>query len=159
MKLSSTSQKIKFSIKDFFSKCDQTRSFLRIWSHLLKKSFVENFIFCVVKISSCKPLTHFLRPDIFRGYNRTVAGNAEAVVRKCSVKNVLLKISQNSQENTCARFSFFFRPATLLKKEALPQVFPCEFCEIFKNTFFYRTSPVTTSWNDVLLLFRNVIIV
>ena len=39
-----TVQKMKFSIKDFFSKCDQTRSFLRVWSHLLKKSLVENFI-------------------------------------------------------------------------------------------------------------------
>ena len=43
-----TTQKIKFSIKDFFSKCDQIRSFLRIWSHLLKKSFMKNFIFCAV---------------------------------------------------------------------------------------------------------------
>ena len=40
--------KMKFSIKDFFSKCDQIHSFLRIWSHLLKKSLVENFIFCAV---------------------------------------------------------------------------------------------------------------
>ena len=32
---------MKFSIKDFFSKCDQ----IRIWSHLLKKSLMENFIF------------------------------------------------------------------------------------------------------------------
>ena len=44
-----TEQKMKFSIKDFFSKCDQIRSFLRIWSHLLKKSLMENFIFCAVK--------------------------------------------------------------------------------------------------------------
>ena len=36
---------MKFSIKDFFSKCDQI---LRIWSHLLKKSLTENFIFCVL---------------------------------------------------------------------------------------------------------------
>ena len=36
---------MKFSIKDFFSKCDQMRRFLRIWSHLLKKSLMEN-IFC-----------------------------------------------------------------------------------------------------------------
>ena len=43
-----TAQKIKFSIKDFFSKCDQVRNFLRIWSHLLKKSLMENLIFCVV---------------------------------------------------------------------------------------------------------------
>ena len=32
-------------MKDFFSKCDQIHVFLRIWSHLLKKSFMENFIF------------------------------------------------------------------------------------------------------------------
>ena len=41
----STTQKMKFSIKDFFSKCDQILSFLRIWSHLLKKSLMENLIF------------------------------------------------------------------------------------------------------------------
>ena len=37
--------KNKFLIKDFFSKWDQIRCFLRIWSHLLKKSLMENFIF------------------------------------------------------------------------------------------------------------------
>ena len=31
-----TAQTMKFSIKDFFSKCDQIRSQLWIWSHLLK---------------------------------------------------------------------------------------------------------------------------
>ena len=30
----------------------------------------------------------------------------EAVVRRCSVETVFIKISQNSQENTCARVSF-----------------------------------------------------
>ena len=39
----------------------------------------------------------------------------EAVVRRCFVKKVLLKILENSQ------------------------VFSCEFCEISKNNFFYRT--------------------
>ena len=43
-----TAQKMKFSIKDFVSKCDKICSFLRIWSHLLKKSLLENCIFCVV---------------------------------------------------------------------------------------------------------------
>ena len=33
-------QKLKFSIKDLFS----------IWSHLLKKSLIENFIFCAVDV-------------------------------------------------------------------------------------------------------------
>ena len=45
---SPTAQKMKFSIKDFFSKCDQISKKLRIWSHLLKKSLMENFIFCAV---------------------------------------------------------------------------------------------------------------
>ena len=39
---------MKFSIKDFLSKYDEIRSFLRIYSHLLKKSLMENFIFGVV---------------------------------------------------------------------------------------------------------------
>ena len=39
---------MKFSITDFFIKCDQIHSFKRISSHLLKKSVIENFIFCAV---------------------------------------------------------------------------------------------------------------
>ena len=35
-------------------------------------------------------------------------------------------------------------PATLLTK-TLAQVFSCEFCEISKNTFSYRTPPVAAS--------------
>ena len=35
-------------IKDFFSKYDQIRRKLQIWSHVLNKSLMENFIFCSV---------------------------------------------------------------------------------------------------------------
>ena len=45
-----TVQKMKFSVNDVFSKCDQIRSFLRISSHLLKKSLMINFIFVKHKI-------------------------------------------------------------------------------------------------------------
>ena len=38
----------KLFIQDYFTKCDQIRCFLRIWSHSLKKSLMENFIFCAV---------------------------------------------------------------------------------------------------------------
>ena len=43
-----TAQKMKFPIKDFFSKYDQI--FRKLWnsSHLLKKFFMETFIFCAV---------------------------------------------------------------------------------------------------------------
>ena len=46
--LSFTTQKMKFSIKDFFSKREQIPRKLRICSHLLKKFPTKNFIFCVV---------------------------------------------------------------------------------------------------------------
>ena len=35
--------------------------------------------------------------------------STEAVVRSCSAKRVFLGISQNSQENTCARVSFLIK--------------------------------------------------
>ena len=84
----------------------------------------------------------------------------EAVTRRCSVKKVFLKISQNSQENTRARVSFLIKlqaeACNLIKKETLAQVFSCEFCEIFKNTIFYRIHPVAASvrstfWSDTCL--------
>ena len=53
---------------------------------------------------------------------------------------MLLEISQNSQENTCARASFLIKlqaePCNFIKKETLAQVFSCEFCEFSKNTSF-----------------------
>ena len=50
----------------------------------------------------------------------SVLNSVEAVVRRCSVKKVFLKISQNSQENTCARGSFFKQ---LLKMQIIgPQI-------------------------------------
>ena len=41
---STAHKKSSFFIKDFF-RCDQIRRKLRIWSHLLKKSLMETFIF------------------------------------------------------------------------------------------------------------------
>ena len=64
---------------------------------------------------------------------------------------MFLEIPQNSQENTCARV-FFNKVAGLspkawnfIKTETLAQVFSCEFCEISKNPFFYRTPLVAAS--------------
>ena len=55
----------------------------------------------------------------------------EAVTRRCSVKTLFLKTSQNSQENTCTRVFF------LINLQAS--------CEIFKNSLFYRTALVAAS--------------
>ena len=54
--LTVTAQKLKFSIKEFFSKCDQICSFQQIWSHLLKKSLMENLVFCAVGVNSSFPV-------------------------------------------------------------------------------------------------------
>ena len=62
-----TAKKMKFSIKDFFSKCDQIHSFLRIWSHLLKKSLIENSIFCAV-------LLHFEFEKLWQEVHLEVTG-------------------------------------------------------------------------------------
>ena len=63
-----TAQKIKFTIKDFFSKCNQIPRKLWMWSNLLKKSLMENFIFCAVFLS-CNDLVYaylkFYDQDLF----------------------------------------------------------------------------------------------
>ena len=53
--------------------------------------------------------------------------------QRCSIKKVFLRISQNAEA------------CNFIKKEALAQVFSCEFCEIFKNTFFTEHLRTTTS--------------
>ena len=53
------------------------------------------------------------------------------------MKKVFLEISQNSQENTCARVSFLIKL----------QVFSCEFCEISKNAFHIEHLRTTASAN------------
>ena len=69
---------------------------------------------------------------------------AEAVAQRCFIKTVLLEISQNSQENTCARVSFLIKLQTkannFIEKETLKQ--------IFKNTFSYRIPPVAAPKSD-----------
>ena len=50
----------------------------------------------------------------------------EAVVQRCSAKKMLLNITQNSQENYC------------------------EFCEIFKNTYFEEHLWTTASASQIL---------
>ena len=51
--------------------------------------------------------------------------------------------------------SWNYNTATFLKKEALAQVFSCEFCEISKNTFFTKNLWATASiltCNGILFL-------
>ena len=56
------------------------------------------------------------------------------------MKKVFLEISQNSQENACARASFLTKACNFIKKETLAQML-----RNFKNTFFYGTPQVDAS--------------
>ena len=57
---------MKFSIKNFFGKCDQIRRKLRIWSHLLKKPLMKNFIFLCGEIFNRKLHFFHLTHDIVK---------------------------------------------------------------------------------------------
>ena len=56
-----TAQKMMFPIKDFFSKCDQIRR--NLWSHLQKKSSMENFIFVQCRTASSDGKSEDLHDD------------------------------------------------------------------------------------------------
>ena len=81
---------------------------------LLQMQIITSYANCY-KSYKCK------HKNLFRQFT-------EAVTRGVLWKKVLLQISQNSQESTCA-YNF-------IKKEILAQMFFCEFCEITKNTLF-----------------------
>ena len=80
--------------------------------------------------------------------------------RRCSIKKVLLKNSQNWQENTCVVSSLFFikvsglRPETLLKRDPDTGVF-LWILQSFKKQTFYRTPLVAAASTIQILTFMN----
>ena len=61
----------------------------------------------------------------------------EVVTQRCSVEKMFLEISQNSQENTCPRVSFYkigrAEACNLIKKETLVQVVPVNFAKFLRT--------------------------
>ena len=58
---------MKFSITNFFGKCDQIRRKLRIWSHLLKNPIMENFIFSVLQSTSTQ-ITFYINYTVWNQF-------------------------------------------------------------------------------------------
>ena len=134
---------MKFSIKDFFSKCDQIRNFLRIWSHLLKKSIISNFIFCAVDTTMSKLLE--CRVDsstllILRTHWRVIFGKVIrcstlrlwvgltiSILRLCSF-NGCLKLDSHLLEKPFF-FYFYENPLKMMKNA---------FCLILKAFFVLK---------------------
>ena len=72
----------------------------------------------------------------------------EAVIHWHSTNQMFLKMSQRSQESNYV--SLFFNKVVVARlanywKGTPAQVFSCEFCNIFKKTFFFRATPMPTS--------------
>ena len=86
----------------------------------------------IVKIKEVEPLLHMCSER----YPRRI----RSCHRRCSIKKVFLKISQNSQEKTCSKVSFLVKfqasACNYIKKETPAQMFSCQLCEIIKNIFF-----------------------
>ena len=88
-----------------------------------------------------------------RGWSYNKWYNISIRLEVCCKKKVFLEISQISQENTCARVYFlikFNEVINFIKNETLAQIFFCDFCEILKNTFSYRTPMVAASGTKLI---------
>ena len=82
-----------FFQKDFFARRNLPTKIM-IWLY----DFIINIWFTYVPLKKLKKL-----PIVI------IKWTAEAVTQRCSIKKVFLEISQNSQENTCARVSFLIK--------------------------------------------------
>ena len=90
--------------------------------------------------------------------------DAEAATGGVLWEKVLLEISENSQENTCASASFLMKlqapVCNFIKKRDSGTLSSCEFCEISKNTFFTEYLRATASLDERLmnLQFRSCVL-
>ena len=73
-----------------------------------------------------------------------VVTRPEVFCKKGVLKNFAKFTGKHLHQNLFFSKVADLRSATLLKKRVC-EVFPCEFYEIFKNIFFYRTLPLTIS--------------
>ena len=69
--------------------------------------------------------------------------------QRCSVrKGVRRNFVKFTGKHLCQSL-FFDKVANFIEIETLAQIFSCEFCEISKNTLFYRTPPVAAFGSSI----------
>ena len=84
--LNSRCANMKFSIKDFFSECDQIRRKLRMGSHKLKKSLMENFL--------CSVNTSVITGNVKFRLHNALADYKEAIVINCHLQKSYIEIEK-----------------------------------------------------------------
>ena len=67
------------------------------------------------------------------------------------VEKAQYKVMEIHDTEAATRGVLYKKARNFIKKDTLAQVFCCEFCEMVKNTFSYRTLPGDSS-NDKILL-------
>ena len=105
-----TEQKMKFSIKDFFSKCDQIHRKLQIWSYLLEKSLMESFNFCAVKTLRKMYLSAmFPHPEISWIPSRHLLVQSQQWKHQNNMRNLFKVNNVNDNQNDVSdKFETFF---------------------------------------------------
>ena len=76
------------------------------------------------------------------------------------MKRKLIRCYHTWQSEAVARSCFVKKAETcnFIEKETLAKVFSCQFCEISKNTFSYRTPPVAASGQYLEYILKRIFI-
>ena len=133
-----------FFIKNFFSKCDQiifTEEILNEKLHFLCNAFFE------INVQNYSvPLLHWCLYNFNTSKSNKNNLLFGLVFNKQTIEQVITKPVLSSNSKSIRPDVFCKKGAcNFIKKETLVQVFSCEFCEISKKTFFYRTPLVAAS--------------
>ena len=120
--------------------CDY--SVLLRWTRAHYLSHVNNFVWKKLYFYWNVFSAHWKRPVAWNGLSKgTVQSNClRSSHQRCSLKKVVLKNSQYSQENICGGVSFLIKLQALglqlYWKETSTEMFSCEYCEISKYNYF-----------------------
>ena len=79
--------KMKFSFRYLFSKYDKVHIFFCIWINLLKKYWIENFIFCVVGFFVTNVLYNHLVSEVHLQVPKTVKSCRKAILSRRSISS------------------------------------------------------------------------
>ena len=131
--LSTGHRGMKFFIKGFFIKCEQICNFLRIWSHLLQKALMENFIFVfALRLVSKKGGGDYLAGENLQKIIKYMI-NSKSRISIISWNNALLSLMLNLK-----RYKHINLIPYLLHKKSLMVFFiKCDQTRRFLQTWWY----------------------